>query len=90
MGIYLTRNRRMCERLNAGECKDVTPFGHVVGGVGIYTLPHGFFEEGKDYCDAQTEMWIWSIGRNYADGRIVASTDNRFYQNPDWECLWLR
>lgn len=43
-----------------------------------------------DYCDAITEQWIWSIGRRKADGKTLASTSPDLYQNPDYDCLWLR
>jgi hypothetical protein len=32
---------------------------------------------------------IWSIGRR-ADGCYFAAPDSRFYQNPRFECVWLR
>lgn len=43
-----------------------------------------------DFCDAKTEEWIWSIGRDNESGDILASTTAKFYQNPAFECLWLR
>lgn len=46
--------------------------------------------EMPDYCDAQLERWIWSIGRRYSDGVVLASTDGDLYQNDGCECLWLR
>jgi hypothetical protein len=79
------RNNAMRQKLTAHEAIDVSDFPKKEG---VYVLPH--FTEGKDYCDAQTEQWIWSIGRNLKDGTILASTDSRFYQNPEFECLWLR
>jgi len=47
------------------------------------------FQDGRDYCIGSTEAWIWSIGRR-GDGAIFAATDGRFYQNPRFECLFLR
>ena len=46
--------------------------------------------DGKDYCDAQEQCWIWSIGENVNSGQIRASTTTKFYQAPGWKCLWLR
>ncbi len=46
--------------------------------------------DGMDYCNAETEEWIYSIGRRKSDGVILASTTSEFYQNPRFECLWLR
>lgn len=48
------------------------------------------FVEGMDYCDAETEQWIWSIGRRKEDGAILARADTGCYQNDLFECLWLR
>lgn len=45
---------------------------------------------GVDYCDAGKTAWIWSIGKRLSDGVILASTKADLYQNPDFECLWLR
>ena len=55
---------------------------------GYYILDD--FIEGKDYCDTISEVWIWSIGISYKTGQILASTSNNFYQNDDFECLFLR
>jgi len=48
------------------------------------------FVEGVDYCARSTEQWIYSIGRRKSDGEIFAALDSRFYQNPEFHCLWLR
>jgi hypothetical protein len=48
------------------------------------------FKEGFDYCDAKNERWIWSIGRRLSDGTVLASLTDEFYQNAEYECLWLR
>lgn len=48
------------------------------------------FVDDADYCVGSTEQWIWSIGRRLSDGAIFAALDSRFYQNPEFTCLWLR
>jgi hypothetical protein len=48
------------------------------------------FDAGADYCVGSTEQWIWSIGRRLSDGAIFAAIDSRFYQNPEFHCLFLR
>ena len=48
------------------------------------------FVDGADYCDTEKTVWIWSIGRRISDGKILASTAQDLYQNPDFECMWLR
>ena len=71
-----------------GQAKDVSPF-HT--NTGRYELPPDFFVEDVDYCDAKREVWIWSIGKELTSaGRIFASTSGEFYQNPKFECLFLR
>src|ERR1017187_10321610 len=44
--------------------------------------------EGMDYCGS--DCWIWSIGKRKSDGVILASHTMKFYENPAYECLWLR
>ncbi len=81
-------NRRMAEKLSAGEAKDVGPHRTATGN---YELPPGFFEEDVDYCDAARELWVWSIGREKtAAKRVFAATDGRFHRNESYDCLWLR
>lgn len=75
----------MEEKLEQGDCIDVSGFAQTADG--DYILPD--FVDGVDYCDKRKEDWIWSIGR-FPDGRILASTSGKFYQNPNCECLWLR
>lgn len=87
------RNMRMHEKLQSGDCLDVRSIGEPTDDPAVFKLR--YYEAGFDYCDAETERWIWSIGRrrrtleNLSD-ETFAATDARFYQNPDYECLWLR
>lgn len=79
--------RAMRDKLRSGEAKDVAPF-EAAGG--DYRLPEGFFREGLDYCDAGRQAWVWSIGRHRETGVVWASRSPSKYQNPAFECLWLR
>lgn len=81
------KNLRMREKLDLGECIDVNKIGHSIG-VGLFVLDE--YHDGVDYCDAANDQWIWSIGKNAVSGTIVAAIDTRFYQNAQYECLWLR
>ncbi len=79
-------NLRMREKIANGEAIDLsknqqTPEGY-------YILDD--FEDGSDYCNLETESWIWSIGRHLVTGQILAAHNTVFYQNPDYECLFLR
>lgn len=80
------KNRRMQEKLDKNECIDVSQF--INNQEGAYLLTD--FKEGVDYCNAKTEQWIWSIGRENSTGLIYAAHDNRFYQHEDYTCIWLR
>jgi len=77
-------NKAMQRKLESGHCIDVSGYPRYGG---AYILPQ--FWDGKDYCNAQTERWIWSIGRR-SDGVILASHSTEFYGNAEFECLWLR
>jgi hypothetical protein len=85
------KNKAMERKLNPTskiQCLDVRVIGKETDDPLIFELED--FIEDVDYCDKETERWIWSIGRRNADGKIFASIDTRFYQNPEYECLWLR
>ncbi len=80
-------NLAMQRKLDKGEALDVSPYRQTVG---VYRLPTYFFELDIDYCDKETEAWIWSIGRDKQTGEIWAAVDARYYENDLFECLWLR
>lgn len=80
------KNKRMAEKLRTGEAIDLSE--RPLTAEGFYKLDN--FIQDVDYCDAKTEAWIWSIGISYASGEILAATSSVFYQNPNFECLWLR
>lgn len=85
------RNARMEQKLRQGKVVDVNAIGAPAGDEpGLFILRTADFEDGVDYCDFKNREWIRSIGRNKYSGAIYASTDTRFYQNDDWECIWLR
>jgi hypothetical protein len=80
-------NLAMEQRLKAGTALSVLVEGREIQ-TGLYELRR--FVEDRDYCDPKRETWIWSIGRNFLTGKIVAATDVRFYDDPTWECLFVR
>jgi hypothetical protein len=83
------KNLRMAEKLERGEAIDVNMVGDPLPNFpGVWVMED--FLDGMDYCDAENEVWIWSIGRHNVDGKYYAATDTRFYQNPLFECVWLR
>jgi hypothetical protein len=77
----------MRRKLNKGCAIDVSKCERYGG---AYILPDGMFVDGMDYCDARIERWVWSIGRRKLDGQVLASLSDEFYQNDNFECLWLR
>lgn len=85
------RNKAMERKLQSGACIDLRDCATPQSG--IYLIPDVCWEvwkDGTDFCDSWTEEWIRSIGRHKKTGEIVASTTAQFYQNPSYECLWLR
>lgn len=78
-------NKAMQRKLDSGEAIDVSDCPRE----GPYYVLASC-QEGKDYCDAVREVWIWSIGRRHSDGVVLASTRADLYQNPEFDCLWLR
>ena len=52
------------------------------------------FAEGKDYCNAAAEAWVWSIGVHRETGEVWASHRANKYRNaeatPAFVCVWLR
>ena len=82
-------NLRMKEKLDSGECIDVNVVGEpLVGFPGVWVMED--FLDNVDYCDAEGERWIWSIGHHKQDQKYYASLDGRFYQNPLFDCVYLR
>ena len=80
------RNQAMQRKLENGDAIDVSGFKRTDDW--DYILPD--FVPDIDYCDRKAEAWIWSIGQHKRTGQILASLSAKFYQNPDFECLWLR
>ena len=80
-------NLAMQHKLQTGECLSVLKEGFSRED-GTFQLRR--FVENKDYCDPVRERWIWSIGRRFSDGVIFAATDTRYYDNPNFEGLFLR
>ena len=78
-------NRQMARKLTTRRALDLSMHPRV----GEYYILDKVIER-MDYCDAVREVWIWSIGRRKSDGVILASTKGDLYQNPEYECLWLR
>jgi hypothetical protein len=81
------RNQGMARKLADREAVDVSKCERDENGDYVMKSAPVF---GMDYCDAADEAWIWSIGKRKTDGTILASRTTRFYQHPDFECLWAR
>lgn len=78
-------NLAMAEKLRKVEAIDISSFAREGK---YYVVP--VFVEDVDYCDAKREAWVWSIGRRKSDGVVLASLSADLYQNPAFDCLWLR
>lgn len=64
------QNRKMQSKLDSRECIDVMHIGERTEEAGVYKLRS--FIDDVDYCDAEREAWIWSIGKNRTTGEIRA------------------
>ena len=80
-------NHAMKRKIESGTCIDVSKFTREGDD---YIIPKGVYNSDTDWCNAETEQWIWSIGRRVSDGVVIASHSTKFYQNPDFVCLFLR
>ncbi len=74
--------------LNSGAALDLSIYERTHDG--DIKLPVDLDIDDKDLCLAKTEEWIWSVGRNVLTDEVLASTTSKFYQDPSYECLWLR
>ncbi len=88
------KNLAMRRKLEKGEALDVEKLLALAapqpGALYAGTFHLDRFVDDADYCVGSTEQWIYSIGRRKSDGEIFAALDSRFYQNPEFHCLWLR
>lgn len=86
------QNKAMERKLQSGEAVDLAACPRTADG--DYDLDEGHLArklvEGKDLCDAKREVWMWSVGVNKRTGQAVACTSSKFYQNDEFECIWLR
>jgi hypothetical protein len=89
-------NKAMQRKLKTEEAVDVRMIGtyiprnEAVFDSNVFELTEFDKDDKLDYCDAQTEGWIWSIGKRRSDGKVFAAFDGRYYLHPDYECVWLR
>jgi len=56
----------------------------------LIKVPAGTIQLGNDY--KISEFWVWSVGvkKNSEDKSEYASTGTEFYENLEYECIWLR
>jgi hypothetical protein len=85
--LAVMRNKAMQNKLMKGKAIDVRAIGVEVE-PGVFELR--LYRDGVDYCDAKKEQWIRSIGKRWADGRLFAAIDGRYWGNGAFECVWLR
>lgn len=81
------KNKYMEKAIRDGECIDLSD--NEMTPDGKYYIVDDF-EDGIDYCNAKTEEWIWSIGKNLKTGEIHASHQADIAGRPDYKLLWLR
>lgn len=81
------KNLAMAKKLQFSEALDVRRIGIEIS-PGLFELK--LFDPEKDYCDAKTENWIWSIGVEKKTGKMIASINADLYGNSAYRCIWLR
>jgi hypothetical protein len=80
------KNTWMRNALRSGDAIDVRMLGVEVE-PGVFRLSE-FIPE-VQYVDAEDEVFIYSIGKDLESGEILAAVDGRFYNNEDYECIYL-
>jgi hypothetical protein len=80
------KNTWMKSALRSGEALDVRMIGMEVE-PGVFRLTE-FIPE-VTYVDGEDEAFIQSIGKDLESGEILAAVDGRFYNNEDYECIYL-
>jgi len=80
------KNQWMRRALQSGDAIDVEQIGVEVE-PGVFRLTE--FTPGIQYVVAKDETFIYSIGKDNESGEFLAAEDDRFYQNPDYECVYL-
>lgn len=79
-------NRAMQRKLYAGRAVDLSRRERTEDG--SYRLET--FRRGIDYCNAETETWICSIGRHRETGLVLASHTCMYHRHPTFDCLFVR
>jgi hypothetical protein len=80
-------NPYMHQSLTTGRMIDVQQIGVEIE-PGVFRLNK--FIPDVEYVDSNAGKYIYSIGRHHATGEIFAAFDGRYYDNPDYECVFLR
>lgn len=81
------KNPWLRKALRDGRVIDVRQSGTEVE-PGVFRIEK--FYPGVDYYDSRREAPIFSIGKDVASGEIFAAHDLRFYDDPDYECLYVK
>jgi hypothetical protein len=80
------KNLWMKNALMVGDAIDVRTTGVEVED-GVFKLNE--FVPGIKYVDSENEQFIQSIGKDRSSGEMLASLDTRFYEDPEYECVYL-
>ena len=54
----------------------------------LVEIPEGIIKEDENYVINGID--VISIGRKKSEGRIFASVDSIYFENPEYECIWFR
>jgi hypothetical protein len=81
------KNTWMKKELLSGTVIDVRQVGVEIE-PGVFKLTH--FVPETQYVDPEKEQFIYSIGKDRETGDILAAYDTRFYNDDDYETLYLQ
>jgi hypothetical protein len=81
------KNPIVRKNLSSGNLIDVNDIGYEVEN-GVFKLNR--FVKDANYFDSKNNKNIFSIGKSLSTGEIFASHDTRYYNNDDYDTLYLR
>jgi hypothetical protein len=86
----MPNQKAMEELVKTGEAVDVSNCHRWMDKFYDVTSTFRGMDAEVDYCDVKAGAWVWSIGEHKVTRRLYASLDASFYDNPDFDCVWLR
>lgn len=80
--------RTTADLIEDGELLDVTK--RPQNAEGDFILTEQDLKDYRNFIKLDTSEWIYSVGRNIQTQQVLASTSNKFKNNPAFELVWRR